>query len=76
MYLLFTAFARAAAVRQYFLWQVLFSRTGARLMAGLPDGAHGEAGRGRWRSPDEEPLTVLLDLGLGPGMEIGDDLRP
>src|SRR5208282_2897623 len=39
-------------------------------------GAQRQAGRGAWSGAEEEALTLLLDLGLGQRVEIGEDLGP
>ena len=39
-------------------------------------GAQSEAGGGARGGADEEDLAVVLELGLGQGIEVGDDLRP
>jgi hypothetical protein len=41
-----------------------------------PDGTQGEAGGGTWGGAYHEALAVLLDLGLGQRIQIGDDPRP
>ena len=40
------------------------------------DGTQGQAGGRTRRGADDEALVVVLDLGLGQRVQIGDDLRP
>jgi hypothetical protein len=39
-------------------------------------GAQRETGGRPWRGAQQEALAVVLDLGLGQRIEIGDDFRP
>jgi len=43
---------------------------------GDASGAQGEAGGGTRRRTQQETLAVLLDLGLGQGFQVGEDIGP
>ena len=65
-------------------WHYMFGFGVSQEGRGVADGwrqcdagsANSETGGGPGRGADHEALAVVLDLGLGQRVEIGDDLRP
>src|SRR3974377_2474117 len=74
---------QAAAAPRRRLGTTFFDRVGSA-GGGLAHGrrqrdagrTEGEAGGRTWRGANDEAFAVVLDLGLGQRVEIGDDLRP
>ncbi len=65
-------------------WHYIFGFGGGSGGRGVADGrrerdtgrAQGQAGGGARGGADEEAFAIVFDLGLGQGIQIGDDLRP
>ena len=65
-------------------WHYIFGFGGGSGGRGVADGrrerdtgrAQGQAGGGARGGADEKAFAVVFDLGLGQGIQIGDDLRP